>query len=66
MSERLYDIIEISDLKDMLNKTRDLYSERPAYKIKLEEGKYKTISHNEVREMVDSLRNSINWYGAKR
>ena len=60
MSERLFETIKISNLKEMLNKTRDLYANNPAYKIKLEEGKYKIISHKEVREMVDALRNSIN------
>ena len=34
-------ILEITDLKDMLNKTKKSYSEKPAYKIKIEEGKYK-------------------------
>ena len=32
MSNRLYDYLEISDLKDMLNKTKKLYANRPAYK----------------------------------
>ena len=35
-------ILEVRDLKDMLNKTRELYGDRPGYKIKLGEGKYKT------------------------
>ena len=33
--------LQINDLKDMLNKTREMYAERPAYKIRIEEGKYK-------------------------
>ena len=33
MSEKLYETIEISDLKDMLNKTKKIYGEKPAYKI---------------------------------
>ena len=32
MSERLYNYIEITDLKDMLNKTRKLYEQKAAYK----------------------------------
>lgn len=55
MSERLYDYLEIKDLKDMLNKTKELYGNRPAYKIKIEEGKYKVFTHYEVREMIDAL-----------
>ena len=34
MSEKLYETIEITDLKDMLNKTKELYGDKPAYKIK--------------------------------
>ena len=34
MSEKLYETIEISNLKDMLNKTKNIYGEKPAYKIK--------------------------------
>lgn len=55
MSERLYLAMDITDLKDMLNKTKEIYADKPAYKIKIEEGKYHVISHKEVREMVDSL-----------
>ena len=55
MNERLYEYIEITDIKDMLNKTKDLYGDKTAYKIKIEEGKYITFSHKEVREMVDAL-----------
>ena len=39
MSKRLYKTIEIENLKDMLNKTKDIYSNKPAYKIKIEENK---------------------------
>ena len=40
------EILEVRDLKDMLNKTGKLYGERPGYKIKIEEGKYKTYTHS--------------------
>ncbi|MCI8273875.1 MAG: AMP-binding protein [Clostridia bacterium] len=61
MSERL----QINNLKEMLNKTKDTYGDKPAYKIKIEEGKYKTISHKEVREMVDSLGTALIDIGLK-
>ena len=60
MSKRLYKTIEIENLKDMLNKTKDIYSNKPAYKIKIEENKYKIYTHEQVREMVDCVRNIIN------
>lgn len=46
--------IQIVSLKDMLNKTRDIYKDDFAYKIK-EDGNYREISHVEVRDMIDSL-----------
>ena len=41
MSERLYDYLKVTDLKDMLNKTKEMYGEKSAYKIRVEEEKYK-------------------------
>ena len=65
MSERLYETLEITDLKDMLNKTKKMYEQKTAYKIKIEEGKYKTYSHTEVREMVDALGTALIDMGLK-
>lgn len=65
MSNRLYDYLEISDLKDMLNKTGNLYANRPAYKIKIEKGKYKTYTHREVRDMINSLGTALINLGLK-
>lgn len=65
MGERLYDYLEITDLKDMLNKTRELYGERPAYKIRIEDGKYKIFTHREIRNMVDALGTALIDLGLK-
>lgn len=65
MSEKLYNIIEINDLKDMLNKTKNIYSDKIAYKIKIEEEKYKTFTHKQVREMVDALGTALIDIGLK-
>ena len=43
MSERLYDYIEIKNLKDMLNKTRNMYSKKTAYKIRIQDNQYKKL-----------------------
>ena len=52
--------LEIRDIKDMLKKTGELYGDKPAYKFKTEEsGKFRTISHKEIREMVDCLGTSL-------
>ena len=48
--------LPITDIKDMLKKTGELYGDRPAYKFKTDEpGVFKTISHKEVRDMADYL-----------
>ncbi len=48
--------IKITDIKDMLNKTKDLYGDRPVYRLRGDEpGKFKEISHREAREMIDCL-----------
>lgn len=65
MKKNKYDYLEISDLKDMLNKTRERYGEKPAYKIKMEKGQYKTFTHNEVRDMVNCLGTSLIHLGLK-
>lgn len=49
------EILEITDLKDMLKKTEKLYENRPAYKIREDVQKYKIITHKELREMVNAL-----------
>ena len=49
------EIIKITDLKEMLNKTEKLYENRPAYKIREDVQKYKIITHKQLREMVNAL-----------
>lgn len=49
------DIIRIDNLKDMLEKTGKLYSNKIAYKIRIEENKYRKITHKQVRDMINAL-----------
>lgn len=65
MSKRIYDYLKINDLKDMLNKTGILYADKPAYKIKVEEGKYKIYTHKEVRDMINNLGTALINLGLK-
>ena len=65
MDKRIYDYLEITDLKDMLNKTKKLYGEKTAYKIKIEDGKYRVFTHSEVRDMIDALGTSLINLGLK-
>lgn len=65
MSERLYDYMKITDLKDMLKKSGKEYADQIAYQIKIEEGIYQNITHQEVREMIDALGTALIDIGLK-
>ena len=65
MSERLYEYIKITDLKDMLKKSGNEYGEKIAYQIKIEKDNYKYFTHKEVREMIDCLGTSLINIGLK-
>ena len=56
--------LEITDLKDMLKKTGEIYGDKPAYKIRQEQG-YKIITHKEMREMIDALGTELIELGLK-
>ncbi len=67
MQERIHEIIEIENLKDMLNKSGEIYGDYPAFKFKTaEEGKFDIITHKEFRDMINCLRNIINKIRLKR
>ena len=65
MSKKLYEITEILNLKDMLNKTKQIYADKIAYKIKIYNGKYKTVSHLEVRNTIDYFGTALIKLGLK-
>lgn len=58
-------ILKVTDLKDMLNKTRNLYGEKIGYKVKLNEGEYKTYTHSEIRDMINYLGTALINLGLK-
>ena len=48
--------LSVTDIKDLLKQTGERYGDRPAYKFKTETpGVFNTISHKEIRKMVDNL-----------
>lgn len=47
--------MRFTDLKDMLDQTEEIYKDRPAYKLKTEQGEYKVITHKEFRQQVKQL-----------
>ena len=65
MSKKLYETIEITDLKDMLNKTKDIYADKIAYKVRDGKDGYLTFTHKQVRQMVDSLGTALIDMGLK-
>lgn len=64
MASSLYEYIEISDLKDMLQKSGNLYGNNIAYKIK-RNGEYLTFSHKEIRKMINGLGTALINMGLK-
>lgn len=58
-------VLEITDLKDMLNKTGELYGNRPGYNIKIGEGEYKKYTHKEIRDMINCLGTALIDLGLK-
>lgn len=65
MGKDFEECLMITDLKDMLNKTRELYKNKPAYKLRISEGNYRVITHEEVRDSVDSLGTALINMGLK-
>ena len=59
------DILEVRDLKDMLEKTGELYGDRPGYKIKVGERKYEIYTHKEIRNMINYLGTALINLGLK-
>ena len=57
--------IAINDLKEMLNKTREIFAERPAYRVKIAPGEYTVITHKEAREKIDALGTALIDLGLK-
>ena len=56
---------KITDLKDILKKSGEKYPEKIAYKIRIEQGKYKEITHKQVRDMIDDLGTALIDMGLK-
>ncbi len=65
MSERLYEYMRITDLKDMLKKSGEKYGNKIAYKIRSNNKNYKEITHKEVRDMIDGLGTALIDIGLK-
>ncbi len=50
------DTLKVTDIRDMLIKTKELYGDRPVYRLRGEKpGEFREITHKEARDMVDCL-----------
>ena len=59
------EVLKVADLKDMLNKTGELYGDRPGYTIKTGDGERKTYTHKEIRDMINYLGTALIDLGTK-
>lgn len=59
MNKAYYDVREISDFKDLLNQSAELFFEKPAFKIKNKDGIYFNISYSKFRNDVNYLGTSL-------
>ena len=64
MDRKLYECLEIKDLKDMLEKTGKLYADKNAYKVKKGD-EYIFYTHKQVRDMINALGTSLINMGLK-
>ena len=52
---KLYDVHEISDFKDMIIKSADMYGDSPAFMVKRSGSAYSSVSYTELYEQIRSL-----------
>ena len=56
MRKPIHEFMKFTDLRDMLEKSGELYGDKPAYVFKTEEeGKFRKITHKEVRDDIKAL-----------
>lgn len=66
MRKPIYDVMKFRDLKEMLQKSGEIYGDRPAYIFKTEEeGKFREITHKEFRNDINNLGTALIDLGLK-
>ena len=66
MREAIHEYEKFTDIKDMLNKTAEKFSDKTAYIFKTrDEGKYKEIKYKEFKEDIDALGTALINLGLK-
>lgn len=59
VNEAFYDVRKITDFKDMLNQSAELFFDKPAFKIKNDDGIYFNISYSKFKNDVNYLGTSL-------
>ena len=54
-----YDVRYIRDFKDLINQSENLFSERPAYKLRNKDGVYYEVTYSNFRHSIYYLANSL-------
>lgn len=65
MTKPLWDVRNVTDFKDLLTQTTELYGDKDAYRIKNSDGEYYGITYREHKEDVDALGTSLIAMGLK-
>lgn len=66
MEQRIHEVEQITDLKDMLNKSAIKFSEKPAFKFKTEKvGEFRVITYSQFKSEVDALGTTLIQLGMK-
>ena len=66
MNKALYETKKISDLKDLLNQSAELFGEQTVFKLKTEiKGEFKLIKYKELKDFVDFLGTKLIEMGLK-
>ncbi|MBQ7122566.1 MAG: AMP-binding protein [Clostridia bacterium] len=54
-NKKFYDVREIKDLRDLINQSAKLYSDRPAFEVKDKSGKQYQITYKQYHEEIQAL-----------
>ncbi len=59
INEPFYNVRQIKDFKDLIDQSENLFSERPAYRLKNKDGVYYEVTYKNFRHAVYYLSNSL-------
>jgi len=65
MTKPLWDVRKVTDFKDLLTQSADIFGDKDAYRIKNSDGEYYGITYKEHKEDVDALGTSLIAMGLK-